>query len=250
MENTPKPLPGAGALIGDAWKLFTSTWNTSVKTSSLLIYVGLIYFVGGLLMKASGTLLGPTVLVSVVATVATVWISIRIFLTMLNLEAGKQPMAQAEESKKAWSLFWSLLWVGFLTGLAVFGASLLLIIPGIYFGVALYFGQIILIDQGTKGAQALTASRMLVRGRWWPTFWRLIAGGIAFGLLIGLITAVVTSIMVPIVGSDALGGPEGTGGDPLVLGIMQLIQMVIMAGLMPLMVGFQVKLYRALQKTR
>jgi len=249
MENTPKPLPGAGALIGDAWKLFTSTWNTSVKTSSLLIYVGLIYFVGGLLMKASGTLLGPTVLVSIVATVATIWVSIRVILTMLNLEAGKQPMAQAEESKKAWSLFWSLLWVGLLTGLAVFGASLLLILPGIYLGVAFYFSQLILIDQGTKGTQAMAASRALVRGRWWSTFWRLIAGGFVFGLLIGIITAVVTSVVGSIVGPGAMGGSDGTG-DPLVIGIMQLMQMVIMAGLMPLMVGFQVKLYRALQKTR
>src|SRR5689334_5485582 len=117
MENTSKPLPGAGQIISDTWKLFTKTWNTSVKTSGLLIYVGLAYFVGGLLVRVNenlGVLAGA---ISIAGSVFTVWISTRVILTMLNLEAGKQPMPAAEEGKKAWGLFWSLLWVGLLTGL-------------------------------------------------------------------------------------------------------------------------------------
>jgi hypothetical protein len=248
MENMPKPLPGAGTIISDSWKLFTSTWNTSVKTSSLLIYVGLAYFVGGLLMKVNENLSVLAVLISIAGAVASVWVSIRVYLTMLNLEAGKTPMPGAEESKKAWSLFLPLILVGILTFLVVFGASLLLILPGIYFGVALYFSQLILIDQGTRGTQALGASRALVRGRWWGTFWRLIAGGIVFGLLTGIVTAVVLWIIASIANTTAMGDQATV--DPLVQGILQLVQMVVVAAFMPLMTGFQVKVYRALQKTR
>nr|AIA16177.1 hypothetical protein [uncultured bacterium]AIA16242.1 Unknown Function [uncultured bacterium] len=247
MENTSKPLPGAGTLISDSWKLFTTTWNTSVKTSSLLIYVGLAYFVAGLLVRVNPALGLLTAVISLAGSVFTVWISIRVILTMMNLEAGKQPMASVEEGKKAWTLFWSLIWVGFLTGLVVFGASLLFILPGIYFGVALYFSQLILIDQGTRGTQALGASRALVRGRWWPTFWRLIAGGFVFGLLLAIVMGIVIGGIAMLIGSSSFSdGPS----DPLVVGILQLIQMVIVAAFMPLMTGFQVKLYRALQKTR
>ena len=247
MENTSKPLPGAGQLISDTWKFFTSTWNTSVKTSSLLIYVGLAYFVGGLLMRVNENLGVLSAVISLGGSVFTVWISTRVILTVLKLEAGQQPMSKEEESKKAWGLFWSLLWVGLLTGLVVFGASLLFILPGIYFGVALYFSQLILIDQGTKGTQALGASRALVRGRWWATFWRLLAGGLVFGLLVGVVMAVVLGGLSMIIGASSM---SNSSGDPLVVGILQLIQMVIVAAFMPLLSGFQVKVYRALQKTR
>lgn len=247
MENTSKPLPGAGQLIADTWKLFTTTWNSSVKTSGLLIYVGLAYFVGGLLVRVNENLGLLAGVISLGGSIFTIWISIRVILTMLNLEAGKQPMAQAEESQKAWGLFLSLIWIGFLTTLIVFGASLLLILPGIYFGVALYFAQIILIDQGTRGTQALAASRALVRGRWWGTFWRLIAGGFVFGLLITIVMAVVIGGLAVLIGGSSLSNGSS---DPLVVGILQLIQMVIVAAIMPLMTGFQVKVYRALQKTR
>lgn len=247
MENTSKPLPGAGQIIADTWKLFTTTWNTSVKTSGLLIYVGLAYFVGGLLVRVNESLGLLTAVISIGGSVFTVWIATRIMLTMLNLEAGKQPMPSAEEGKKAWAIFWSLLWVGLLTGLVVMGASLLFILPGIYFGVALYFSQLVLVDQGTRGTQALAASRALVRGRWWSTFWRLLAGGVVFGLLISLTIGVVVGGLAVLIGGSALSNGSG---DPLVMGILQLIEMVILAALMPLMSGFQVKVYRALQKTR
>ncbi|MFA5935904.1 MAG: hypothetical protein WC787_03565 [Patescibacteria group bacterium] len=248
METTSKPLPGAWSLITDSWKLFTSTWNTSIKTSSLLIYVGLAYFVGGLLMKVNENLAVLSGVISLGATIFTAWITIRVLLTMLKLEAGQQPTPAADEAKKAWSLLIPLFWVGFLTGLVVLGASLLLILPGIYFGVALYFSQLVLIDQGTRGTQALGASRALVRGRWWGTFGRMLAGGIVFGLAMGLAMSIALGIVAMVGGSGSFDQNGAT--DPLLLGIMQLVQMIVIAALMPLLSGFQVKMYRALQKTR
>ncbi|MEO5928111.1 MAG: hypothetical protein ABIO72_05310 [Patescibacteria group bacterium] len=247
MENTSKPLPGAGQLISDTWNLFTKTWNTSVKTSSLLIYVGLAYFVGGLLLRVNENLGVLSLVITIGGVVFTVWISLRVLLTMLNLEAGKQPMPAVEEGKKAWSMFWSLIWIAILTSLVVFGASLLFILPGIYFGVALYFSQLVLVDQNIRGTQALGASRALVRGRWWGTFWRLIAGGFVFGLLLSVVIGVVIGGMAVLIGSSSL---SSGASDPLVMGILQLVEMVIIAAFMPLTIGFQVKMYRALQKTR
>lgn len=163
---------------------------------------------------------------------------------MLNLEAGKQPMPAAEESKKAWSLFLPYIWILILILLVLAGSSLLFIIPGIYFGVALSFSYIILIDQNIHGTQALGASRALVKGRWWGTLWRSSAGGGIFGFLFMLVMAVVIGGFAMIIGFSSL---VNSPTDPLVSGILQLVQTVVTAAFMPLFAAYEIKLYRTLK---
>jgi uncharacterized membrane protein len=247
MENTQKPLPGAGQLISDAWKLFTSTWNTSVQTSIFYLYVGLALFASALLVKFVPSLAILDGLINLAGGIFVFWITIRLYMTMLNLEAGKKPMDPADESKKAWSLFFPMFWVAILTGLATLAGFVLLIIPGIYLAIALGFSQIILIDRNARGTQALGASRALVKGRWWGTFWRMLAGGFVFGLLVGVVVGVLVGI------ATSIAGPEMTSSanaDPVFVGATSLIMYAVQAALMPLMFGFTVKVYRALEKTR
>lgn len=240
-----KPLPSVGSLLSDTWKLFTSTWNTSVKTSILFLYVGLAYFAGGLLVNFAPAFTLVNLAISIAAFIITIWLSLRVAILMLDLEAGKSGHPAAEEMKKAWDLFLPALWVGFLASIVVLGASLLLLLPGIYFGVALYFGNIILIDRGTRGTQALAASRELVKGRWWATFGRLLAGGLLFGLGIGILSAIFVNVTASIAGPGILAEDNPVG-----IGILQFFDMVILAAFMPLVFGFQAKLYRQLQKTK
>ncbi|MBU1348839.1 hypothetical protein KJ781_02105 [Patescibacteria group bacterium] len=250
MENTPKALPGAWTLVVEAWKLFTSTWNASVKTSIYFLYVGLAVFAAALLTKLHGAFAFLEGIVGLVAGVAVVWISIQLYQTMLNLEGGKRPLAPAEASKKAWTIFLPFFLVSILVGLATLGGIILFILPGIYLAIAFSFSQMILVDKGTRGTQALAASRALVRGRWWETFWRLLVGGIVFGLLIGLVVGIPTGILGGIAGPEAMQTGYGRQIDPVVNGTIMLIHYVVQAAFMPLMVGFTVKVYRALQKTR
>lgn len=247
METHIKPLPGANALIVDTWKLFTSTWNASVQTSVYFLYVGLALFAAALLSKLHPAFAILQGFVSLAAQVFVVWISLRLIMTMLNLEAGKKPMAPADESRKAWSLFWSMLWVGILIGLAIFAGTILFILPGIYLAVALCFGKIILVDQNIRGTQALAASRALVNGRWWGTLWRMIAGGVVFGIPFAVILCALMGIVLAIVGERAL---TAAVPDPLIPGAVNLLGYVMLAAFMPLMMSFEIKLYRALQKTR
>lgn len=105
-----------------------------------------------------------------------------------------------------------------LLSLIVFAGSLLLVIPGIYWGVRLAFliCAIALEDQGAT--EGLGYSWNLVKGRWWGVFWAflalglifgipililaLIVGGIAaalnFGLLVVVVVGAVTTAIVPI----------------------------------------------------
>lgn len=251
MENTPKALPGAGALISDTWKFFLSKWNESFKTSILFLYVGLAYIASALIVKFVPGLAILDSVVSLGGSIVVAWASIQLIMALLNLEEGKQPLSRAEAGKKAWTLFFPMLLVGILVGLIVFGTTLLLILPGIYFGVALKFSQYALIEKDLRGRKALAESRALVRGRWWGTFWRLIAGGFVFGLLVGVVVWILIAIVS--IASPSLRSSLSSGStivDPLALGVMQFVQMAVFAVFMPLLAGFEVKLYRALQRTR
>lgn len=238
-------MPGAGVLISDSWKFFVSNWNASVKTSLLFLYAGLLIFAASVLIKYFPSLILVYNLIWALVGVGCLWIGIRLFLTMLNLEAGKKPLSAKAESLKALSIFFPFLWVAILSGLVIFGGLVLFIIPGIYFSVVLYFSQIIFIDKNIRGTQALAASRALVKGRWWPTLWRVMAGGVVFGVFVAVINELALSVFSQI----ALLAKLPTE-DPMILGGAYVISMAVQAAFAPLAIGFQIKLYRALQKTK
>ena len=243
----PRALPGAWDLIKDTGDLFKSTWKTTTRTSIFFLYMGLLYFVGALFIKWSGAFVLVTLLLSLIIIVLTAWVSLRLMLMILKLNDGQTPLSPEEEAKKAWSLFWPSLWVGILTTLVVFGASILLIIPGIYFSIALSFSIYTLVDQNIRGTQALSASRALVKGRWWSVLWRQFVGGLIFGLIFTIIMAILGAIIGMIF---ALTGAGPKPGDIVFSGATQFLQMAGFVIFFPITVIFQTKIYRALQKTR
>lgn len=240
MDTPSKSLPGVGSLLSEAWKLFTSTWNTSVKTSALLLISPVITLVLDLLIPNRTPYVLLLIAVAIVEGVIFVWATIRLMLTMLNLEAGKPVMAPNEESQKAMNLLLPFCWIGFLVGLVTLGATLLLVLPGIYFNTALAFSALLLIDQGKRGTQALAASRALVKGRWWDTFIDMFVAGIVFGLPIAILSNVAAGIVLYFARTNATYAVDATS----------LVSYIVIAATMPLIMGFQIKLYRALQRSR
>jgi predicted secreted protein len=89
----------------------------------------------------------------------------------------------------------SLIWLGFLMfgGLAL--ATVALIIPAIWLGVAWALAFPVLIAEGQRGANALRRSFRLVQNRWWPTFGALFLAfllqafiGLVLGIPLGILT--------------------------------------------------------------
>ena len=72
-----------------------------------------------------------------------------------------------------------------LTGLVVVLGLIFLILPGIYFGVALYFSTQAVVAEDRSPIEALGRSRELVRDQWWRVF----GIGIVFSVMIGVLTA-------------------------------------------------------------
>lgn len=63
-----------------------------------------------------------------------------------------------------------------LSALAVFGGLLILLVPGIWLTVRLYFGVQAAVLDDLRAFEALQRSAALVTGRWWSTAWRLLVG--------------------------------------------------------------------------
>ena len=71
-----------------------------------------------------------------------------------------------------------LLLIALLTFLIVFFGTLLLILPGIYFGVAYTFAPLLVIDARLSAGKALEASRKAVTRHWFTVFGLLVVLGI------------------------------------------------------------------------
>lgn len=90
-----------------------------------------------------------------------------------------------EAYRRGWHKIGSVFWVGLLSGIIVFGGYLLLVIPGIIFGVWFTFAVMIAVAENLGGMNAILKSKFYVSGYWWEVLWRLIfisliIGGISF----------------------------------------------------------------------
>lgn len=244
----PSSLPSVVDLIKDSWTLFVKSWNDTVKISIWFMYFGFAQFAAALVEKSSPWAgFGLTILVAIGVAVFGVWIAIRLMRAVLAIDAGGKIDFSPAELQRSWELFVPLLLVGILNGLIVLGGTVLLIIPGIFLAVALSFAQLLVLDKGLRGTDAIAASYRLVKDRWWATFWRQIAIGVVFGIGIAIVTNILSTMI------SAVAGPRTftpDSPDPLVSGTFMLFQSIIQAAVLPLIVIAEVKIYRALQGAR
>jgi hypothetical protein len=114
--------------------------------------------------------------------VFAIWVTVALAKTILNCLLAK-PTEWRETFSSSSNLIWPVILASFLVTLSVIGGTLLLIIPGIIFGVWYSFTSYTVIFEGAKGLDAMRASKSLVVGRWWSIAWRMIATAFVFGFL-------------------------------------------------------------------
>lgn len=243
-----KTLPNAGELIRESWSFFVKNWNESVKVTVWFLYVGLANFALLLLSSISPYFNVISIPATLLIVAVSLWAAIRTIQVVLELEAGEKPDMSKKTVLDAWKLVLPLLWIAILEMLIVLGGLVLLIIPGIYFGVVLSFSTFTLIEEKHRGTAALNASRNLVKGRFWATLWRLLAGSLVFGLALILGTGIIFALLVLIAGPSHFITLKGQL-EPLAQGTVDLLQSIIQAATLPLFIGYQVKVYRALKRT-
>ena len=246
-----KPLPGAWSLITDSWTFFTKTWNDTVKVSIWFLYGGLAYFGSSVIDAYMPELSILSFLLMLVAAFFMIIGQFRLLKAVLAIESGKSYPVNRAEIETAVRSFPSAFWIMLLQALIVLAGMVLLILPGIYLSILLTFSTLMFFAYGKRGTNALQASRELVNGRWWGTFGRLLLGGLVFGIGVGIVAGIAALILTilarPLTGAAMA---EGSSRDILFQGSLDLFQAVIQAAVMPLFVAFQVKVFRALERTR
>lgn len=95
-----------------------------------------------------------------------------IFVTgaLTSLSLRKSKYKYNELAHEGASVFSKYLGFSLLFGIFIFLLALLLIIPGIIFGVYWLLGNYVLLDQKIPILKSLKKSRLLIKGKWWKTF--------------------------------------------------------------------------------
>lgn len=239
-----KNLPGVWRLIVSSWGLFLPQAKFFMSLS--LIGILSVFFaagVGGLsAYYYFVTLKGAPSLLAIISFVLLALLLIGI-VCFLQLWLGVALILSLHEKKfddlkyvlvKSKSLLGRYFLVGLLNFLTVVGGFILFIVPGVIFSIWYMFAMIISITEDKKGWNAMVASKMYVKGRWWAVVWRLIAGT----LLISLCSFLMSLILGQLV--DLLPGVWVS----MIIGFALQIPMQMAAGICISIFTFL--LYRAL----
>lgn len=176
-----------------------------------------------------------------VISLSTLWLSISFVRVIVARYENRDAGSIGTNLKEATSLVLPVILVSILTGLAVLGGLILLVIPGIIFSIWFAFGFYALVLDNKRGTEALKHSKSLVAGRWWGVFWRLLAPALVFGI--------ITSIIQWIIGI-----PFGSGLDYETNFSFSVVLYAILSGVvsmlfMPLSTSAPTILYEELKKT-
>lgn len=273
----PKSLPSPGELIRGSWKSYVKNWNEIIRISIRFVYIGIAEF-----LLAIGQTFAPNgndaaqILIAVLSIAVVIFFfqtTIRVIQTVLRVDDGKKAEIGPAAEAKAWKLLLPLIWVGILQGLMVLGSALPLIVwclgflfagtwspltvlvtavlaaPVLYVVLLLSFSSLSLIDADARGMQAVSASRDLVALRWAQVFWREFCGMAIFIVGVWVMTSILLLLLTIAIGPERLMAIAAMQtNDPIVDGATSLINAVTQAIALPLIMLFQVKLYRSLQR--
>lgn len=136
-----------------------------------------------------------SIIIGFISVLFAIYFSIRglmaSFLLVKKNYAGDE-LAIFKETKP---YFWSYLGLTILTAVLVLLWCLLLIIPGIIYGVFYTFACYAFFFEDKKGMAAIRRSTQLVAGYWWPVFGRLVA----FGLMMWIFMLIIS---IPLYSTD------------------------------------------------
>ena len=206
----------------------------------LLPYAGMILA----LMVNNETVAQAAFMLFLVAEIALwIWIELLVAIAAASLAVGQKPDAKVMHDRARLAI-WPVVVVNLLQMLIVLGGVILLVIPGIIFAVWYFFAPLSAMLDGTRGTEALSASRNVSRGRFWRAAWLIVGGP----LVISLVYYPIVSVLIVLIASLT-----GTNLDVLISDNPPMwSDMIATIGdvfLMPLTVTYFVLVYQELKST-
>lgn len=204
-QQTLSALPGATAILSQAWSLYKQRLGTflGVMIIPMLVLIGLFAVLAGggflgftlLSSKFAAGGIGLLVLLAIVFFLA-IFISQTWGQTALlyAIRDSQEGIGVGEAYRRGWHKILSYWWITLLAGFITMGGFLLLIVPGIIFAVWFSLAMFILIAEDLKGMNALLKSREYVKGKWGGILWRFFFIG-ALSLIISLVPVLIFSLL-------------------------------------------------------
>ncbi len=186
-------LTGPFALLGQSLRQYRQFFSPILRIFALPVVLWLL--VALLETAPLGKLFSP--LVGIVAVVASVISQIALIVLLARHDDTKLA-ATISPTKR---LILPFIWIAILSSLVLFGATILLVIPGLIFGIWLSQAMYLMVAENERGLRALAMSWSRTRGYWWAIFGRTLV------LCLTMIVAIIVlAIILNLIGNQAMVG--------------------------------------------
>jgi hypothetical protein len=189
-----------GDILGEAFRLFGAHAGV-LLTATLAVVAPVTILVDGVLggQLADGADADPGAAVALASTLLLVLVvpslvTAIIVRTLTRLARGEDVSA-GQALRDGAAAFRLAFAATLLVALVVAFGLVLLIIPGIYLGVRLYFAPAVSVHDEVGAIEALDRSGELVRDRWWRVFGVLLLTGLLIGLLGGIVGGIAAAAL-------------------------------------------------------
>jgi len=192
----------AKEIIVNSWETYSKNWKKLLPyvvfmfiTSAALTIIGFTGLkIEALIINKNIVLLNNLLVaaVSVALLLFTLWTTIALFKNLRQLIENKEMIGIKESYFQTSKYLWPIIWTSVLVFFAVLAGFLLLLIPALIFAIWFTYVFYIILFEDKKGVTALKESKKMVSGRWWKTFWLLLAPAVFFGIIIIVIQMVLS----------------------------------------------------------
>lgn len=198
-----------GAVLDDGFKLF----GASLPKVVMLAFVGMLAGqLPNLLVSTPGVAASPEAAASFGTSLLLVLLLVMIVSALfygavvgrMNAVAQQSDMSPGEALSLAGRRLLPLVVFSVLYAVIVFTGSLLLLIPGIIFGVSLMFGMFPILLEGQGPIEGLKTSHRLVWGNWWRVL-AIVSVASVIMLVVYLLVAFAAGFVAAFAGGSVTG---------------------------------------------
>lgn len=250
-----KSLPPFKEMLSRGWNDYLTHWSPTIQMTLWLLTVPILQLGIMVVFNPSTIEAGQLVirLMTILQVIVSLWIMVRVMRWYLS--EFKNDPSYDHDGISSLKAVPSLLFASILKSLAVMGGVMLLFFPGLWLAVLLGFTELLVLEDGLKGVQALRTSANLVKGRWWNVFARLMGISFLF-LLMGVVIYVMLQLIIGSISglniTEAMAlnlNPANLRTILIAFSTDQVVSSIVQALLLPLFFAWQIRLFHELKQT-
>ncbi len=172
--------------IKEAWKIYTTKKNF-VFFAKIMAVLVIVTTTAGFLLSYFYPFQYPDLKFDYSDPVKVLGVILLLLLSAIaglwsegtrNLSLIKMNSDEKELFKLGFAKLWKFFTISLVIGFVIIGGLLLLVIPAVIFGVRYSFARFLVLDKNLGVKEALKKSSLMVSGKFWKIFGRLIVFGL------------------------------------------------------------------------